>query len=40
MPHEHHRHTDQMQQRAYLTRFAWLSIGAAVATIAAQRGSW
>jgi cation diffusion facilitator family transporter len=33
MPHEHTEHNDQMQNRASLTRFAWLSIGAAVSTI-------
>ena len=33
MPHKHTEHNDLMQTRASLTRFAWLSIGAAVATI-------
>ena len=33
MPHQQAEHTDQMKNRASLTRFAWLSIGAAVATI-------
>ena len=33
MPHKHTEHNDLMQNRASLTRFAWLSIGAAVATI-------
>jgi cation diffusion facilitator family transporter len=33
MPHEQARHNDLMQNRASLTRFAWLSIGAAIATI-------
>jgi len=33
MPHNHPEHNDQMQNRASLTRFAWLSIGAAIATI-------
>lgn len=33
MPHTHTEHNDQMQNRASLTRFAWLSIGAAIATI-------
>ena len=34
MPHKKAEHNDVMQNRASLTRFAWLSIGAAVATIA------
>jgi cation diffusion facilitator family transporter len=34
MAHQHAEHTDQMQNRASLTRFAWLSIGAALATMA------
>lgn len=34
MPHKKAEHNDLMQNRASLTRFAWLSIGAAVATIA------
>ncbi|MFN8463567.1 MAG: cation diffusion facilitator family transporter [Anaerolineales bacterium] len=34
MPHKQAEHNDLMQNRASLTRFAWLSIGAAVATIA------
>ncbi|HUG34723.1 MAG TPA: cation diffusion facilitator family transporter [Anaerolineales bacterium] len=33
MPHKQAKHNDLMQNRASLTRFAWLSIGAAVATI-------
>lgn len=33
MPHKEIEHNDLMQNRASLTRFAWLSIGAAVATI-------
>jgi cation diffusion facilitator family transporter len=33
MPHEQAEHHDLMQNRASLTRFAWLSIGAAIATI-------
>jgi cation diffusion facilitator family transporter len=33
MPHKHAEHNDRMQNRASLTRFAWLSIGAAAATI-------
>lgn len=34
MPHKQAEHNDLMQNRASLTRFAWLSIGAALATIA------
>lgn len=34
MPHKQAEHNDLMQNRASLTRFAWLSIGAAVSTIA------
>lgn len=34
MTHKHTEHTDQMQNRVSLTRFAWLSIGAALATMA------
>jgi cation diffusion facilitator family transporter len=33
MPHKQAEHNDLMQNRASLTKFAWLSIGAAVATI-------
>jgi cation diffusion facilitator family transporter len=33
MPHQHPEQKDLMKERASLTRFAWLSIGAAVATI-------
>ena len=33
MPHQKAEHNDLMQNRASLTRFAWLSIGAAVFTI-------
>ena len=33
MPHRQAEHNDLMQDRASLTRFAWLSIGAAIATI-------
>jgi cation diffusion facilitator family transporter len=33
MPHKQAEHNDQMQNRASLTRFAWLSIAAAIATI-------
>ena len=31
---------DLMQNRAYLTRFAWISIGAAVATMALKGGAY
>ncbi|HLA07880.1 MAG TPA: cation diffusion facilitator family transporter [Anaerolineales bacterium] len=40
MPHKHTEHNDQMQNRASLTRFAWLSIGAALATIALKSGAY
>ena len=33
MPHQHTEPKDLMKNRASLTRFAWLSIGAAIATI-------
>jgi cation diffusion facilitator family transporter len=33
MPHKQAEHNDLMQNRASLTRFAWLSMGAAIATI-------
>jgi len=33
-------HNDQMQNRASLTKFAWLSIGAALATIALKTGAY
>lgn len=33
MPHKHAEHHDLMAHRSSLTRFAWLSIGAAIATI-------
>ncbi len=33
MPHKQAEHTDLMQNRSSLTKFAWLSIGAAIATI-------
>lgn len=33
MPHQHTDSKDQMKNRASLARFAWLSIGAAIATI-------
>jgi cation diffusion facilitator family transporter len=34
MPHKHGEHKDLMENRSSLARFAWLSIGAALATIA------
>ena len=40
MPHKQHEHNDQMQNRASLTRFAWLSIGAALATITLKTGAY
>ena len=40
MPHKNAEHNDLMQNRASLTRFAWLSIGAAVATIALKTGAY
>lgn len=40
MPHQEAEHSDLMQNRASLTRFAWLSIGAAVATILLKGGSY
>lgn len=40
MAHKHAEHSDQMQNRASLTRFAWLSIGAAVTTIALKAGAY
>lgn len=40
MPHKKAEHSDLMQNRAYLTRFAWLSIGAAFATIALKTGAY
>jgi cation diffusion facilitator family transporter len=40
MSHNHVEHNDQMQNRASLTRFAWLSIGAALATIALKSGAY
>lgn len=33
MPHKQAEHTDLMQNRSSLTRFAWLSIGAAISTM-------
>jgi cation diffusion facilitator family transporter len=40
MPHKQIEHNDLMQNRASLTRFAWLSIGAAVATILMKGGAY
>ena len=40
MPHKKAEHNDWMQNRASLTRFAWLSIGAALATIALKTGAY
>lgn len=40
MPHKHAEHNDLMQNRASLTKFAWLSIGAAVATIILKTGAY
>jgi cation diffusion facilitator family transporter len=40
MPHKQAEHNDLMQNRASLTKFAWLSIGAAVATITLKTGAY
>ncbi len=40
MPHKKAEHNDLMQNRSSLTRFAWLSIGAAIATIALKTGAY
>ncbi len=40
MPHKQDEHKDLVRQRAPLTRFAWLSIGAALATIALKTGAY
>lgn len=40
MPHKQIEHNDLMQNRASLTRFAWLSIGAAVATISLKTSAY
>ena len=40
MPHKEAEHNDLMQNRASLTRFAWLSMGAAVATILLKGGAY
>lgn len=40
MPHKRAEHTDLMQNRASLTRFAWLSIGAAISTMALKAAAF
>lgn len=40
MPHKQSAHNDLMQNRSSLTKFAWLSIAAAVATIALKTGAY
>jgi cation diffusion facilitator family transporter len=40
MPHAQAEHNDQMQNRAFLTRFAWLSIGAAIATMSLKTAAY
>ena len=40
MPHQQSMNNDLMQDRASLTRFAWLSIAAAVATIVLKSGAY
>jgi cation diffusion facilitator family transporter len=40
MPHKQAEHNDLMQNRASLTRFAWLSIAAALATMALKTGAY
>jgi cation diffusion facilitator family transporter len=40
MPHKQIEHNDLMQNRASLTRFAWLSIGAALATISLKTSAY
>jgi len=40
MPHKQAAHNDLMQNRSSLTKFAWLSIAAAVATIALKTGAY
>ncbi len=40
MPHKQAEHSDLMKNRASLTRFAWLSIGAAVTTIVLKMGAY
>lgn len=40
MPHKQAEHHDRMENRSSLTRFAWLSIGAAIATIALKTAAY
>ena len=40
MPHKQAAHNDLMQNRASLTKFAWLSIAAALATITLKTGAY
>lgn len=40
MPHQHAKQTDLARNRASLTRFAWLSIAAAVTTISLKTGAY
>jgi cation diffusion facilitator family transporter len=40
MSHLHAEHHDPLQDRASLTKFAWLSIGAALATMALKTGAY
>lgn len=40
MPHSHGEHPDTMQARTSLTKFAWLSIAAALATIVLKAGAY
>ena len=40
MPHKQAEHTDLVKNRRALTSFAWLSIGAALATIALKTGAY
>ena len=40
MPHQQAEHNDLMQNRTSLTKFAWLSIGAAISTIALKAGAY
>jgi cation diffusion facilitator family transporter len=40
MTHQKSEHNDLMQDRASLTRYAWLSIGAALATIGLKTGAY
>ena len=40
MPHTQAGHNDRLRNRAALTRFAWLSIAAALATITLKTGAY